>query len=544
MGASKAAIRRGPAKGPNLPGPHALLALIRAVTLATFALTEVALPSRVLGAAALYVVGACVLGNLRPRWRYQDVVMLVAIVSADIAWCTGAFVYFGPQHSLPAVLYAALVGAVVAGVSGWTAIGVGLSAAVVYAATMLALHGDNPLPGPGVGLVVFQAIVIALSGTLSGCLAEQWRSLRRARETAERLKRLSEASGREAIVSGDNHLVLQAATQSALSIFDAARAWVMRPAEGEEPGQVLEASAGFEPPERARALERDAAGVAAQVLATGQGVLVDPRQHASAKLSDLEAALTLGQLLGAPVPDEAGCAGVLLVTRDAEAEPFGQEDLAVLELLGRRVSTRLHTARLIRDLHQSSSTDSLTGLLNHGVFLSRLAEHVQRARETGDELSLVVLDMDGFKQINDTAGHWEGNRVLRALADALRGACREQDVVARCGGDEFAVLLPGVGPGGATAVAERAADALREAAARPGIRVPVSASWGIASYPWDASTDEALFRRADDRLYEAKSAGGNRVACDPVVGGTDDGVSYIRPVAAPDAEPSSALSAG
>jgi diguanylate cyclase (GGDEF)-like protein len=234
--------------------------------------------------------------------------------------------------------------------------------------------------------------------------------------------------------------------------------------------------------------------------------------------------------MAAPVPDERASPGVLLVTRDAEAAPFSAEDLAVLELLGRRVSARLDSARLIRDLHLSSSTDSLTGLLNHGVFLSRLAEHVQRARETGEELSLLVLDMDGFKQINDTAGHWEGNRVLRALADALRAACREEDVVARCGGDEFAVLLPGVGPEGAAAVAERTAEALHDAAARPGIRIPVSASWGIASYPWDATTDEALFQRADDRLYEAKKAGGNHLACDPIVIGAEGTGSHVRPV--------------
>lgn len=521
-----------PAKMLPVPRPHMLLALIRAVTLATFAATESGLPSRVLGAAALYVVGACVLGNLRPRWRRTDVVMMAAIVCADIAWCTAAFVYFGPEQSLPAVLYAALAGAVISGSSGWTAMAVGSSTAVVYAATMVALHRDSPLSGAALQLVIFQAVVIALAGTLSGCLAEQWRSLQRAKETADRLKRLSEASGRDVISSGDNHRVLSAATQSALTIFDAPHAWFMQCAGGEDAPLVLEACAGFEPPDRSHGIERDGRGIAAEVGATGRGRLVTPREHATAELSDLEAAASLGQIIAAPVPDEEGRGGVLLVTRDAEAAPFGPEDLAVLGLLGRRVSTRLHTARLIQDLHLSSSTDSLTGLLNHGVFLSKLAEHVQHARETGDELSLLVLDMDGFKQINDTAGHWEGNRVLRALAEALRRVCREEDVVARCGGDEFAVLLPGVGPEGAAAVAQRTAEALEEVAARPGLRVRVSASWGIASYPWDASTDEALFRRADDRLYEAKKAGGNHLACDPVVAGANDRGSYVRPMAA------------
>jgi diguanylate cyclase (GGDEF)-like protein len=138
--------------------------------------------------------------------------------------------------------------------------------------------------------------------------------------------------------------------------------------------------------------------------------------------------------------------------------------------------------------------------------------------------------MDGFKHINDTAGHWEGNRVLQALADALQRECREQDVIARCGGDEFAVLLPGTGPEQAAQVAERAGAALQRATIRPGVRTPISASWGIASYPWDASTDEALFRRADDRLYEAKQAGGNHLAFDPIVLGEESRGSCVRPV--------------
>jgi len=520
-------------RGPALPRPQTLLALIRAVTLATFAAAEVALPSRVLGAAALYVVGACVLGNLRPKWRDLDPVMLIVIVCGDIAWCTAAFVYFGPEQSLPAVLYAALVGAVVASVSGWTAIAVGLSTALVYALSMLFARRDIPLTPAGTHLVVFQALVMALSGTLSGCLADQWRRLSRARETVGQLQRLNEVQGEKVVSEGDPHMVFRAAAQAALRIFGAPRAWVMVPADGEQRALVLEAYAGFEPPERRETITPGRSGVAGSVWETGNALLLGPRKHAWAKLSALESQLSLGQLVAAPVAGEGGPVAVLLVSRTAEAASFSGEDLAVLALLARTVSTCLQVAGLIRDLHLSSTTDSLTGLYNHGVFLTKLAEHVQRARESGDELSLIVLDMDGFKQINDSAGHWEGNRVLRALADALRQTCRDTDVIARCGGDEFAVLLPAVGPEGAAAVAQRTAAVLREAATRPGVRAPISASYGIASYPWDAPTDEALFRQADDRLYEAKKAGGNHLAFDPAVVGVEDGTSCVRPAGEP-----------
>lgn len=529
MDLASAKLRYVGTKSPTFPRPLTLLALVRAATLATFAATEVALPSRVLGAAALYVVGACVLGNLRPKWRGLDVFMLITIVCADIAWCTAAFVYFGPQHSLPAVLYAAFVAAIVAVSSGWTAIIVGLSTSAVYGMTMLLTHREAPLPLPSVHLAIFQAIVIALSGTLSGCLADQWRRLCRAQETIERLRRLNEASAQTVASEGSDQAVLQYAAQAALRVLDAQRAWVMRSVKGQEESLVLVAHAGFEMPDRQDCITRGAVGIAGKVSNTGRGVLLSTTRRKAAQLSALEAQLSLGQLIAAPIPSDEGLDGVLLATREEDAPSFAEEDLAVLSLLGRAVSTLLQTAGLIRELHLSSTTDSLTGLYNHGVFLQKLADHVQAARETGKELSLIVLDMDGFKQINDTAGHWEGNRVLRALADALRASCRETDVIARCGGDEFAVLLPGIGPDGAAAVAERTALALQAASVRPGIRIPISASWGIASYPWDASTDEELFRRADDRLYQAKQAGGNHVAFDPAAIGAPGEGTCVKP---------------
>jgi diguanylate cyclase (GGDEF)-like protein len=525
-----ASLRPPAGATPALPRPQTLLALVRAVTLATFALSANTLPSRVLGAAALYVVGACVLGNLKPKWRSTDVAMLVAIVCADIAWCTAAFVYFGPPYSLPAVLYAALVSAVVASASGWTAIIVGLATACVYAATMLLVHHDAPLPLASAHLAVFHALVIGLTGTLSGCLAGQWRRLRRTRQTADRLSRMSHVPWQTAVRTGEDQAVLQVAAEAAVSMLDAQRAWIMVPASSEKGVFELVAWAGFEPPDRKDRLCRGDLGVLTRVLDSGAAILVAAQEHRRTPLSPLTSALSLGQLLAAPIGGDDGPLGVLVVTRDSEAAAFGEEDPAVLTLLGDTVSRVLQTAGLIRELHLSSTTDSLTGLNNHGTFLERLAEQVQRARESGGELSLVILDMDGFKEVNDTAGHWEGNRVLQALGNALRVACRDRDIIARCGGDEFAVILPGVGPAGATVVAERTARVMRDATVRPGLRRPITASWGIASYPYDGSTDEALFRAADDRLYEAKEAGGNHVAFDATVVGGEDGGSFVREV--------------
>ncbi|MBM3498456.1 MAG: diguanylate cyclase [Armatimonadetes bacterium] len=170
----------------------------------------------------------------------------------------------------------------------------------------------------------------------------------------------------------------------------------------------------------------------------------------------------------------------------------------------------LPVPQLLRELQAAAMTDPLTGLLNQGAFYAELRHILGSGAH--EPVSLIVLDLDRFKEINDTAGHFEGNRVLAALADALRQFCRKSDILSRCGGDEFAVLMPDSGLEVSLRVAERAAQALREAGRDLGLAVPTTASWGIAVCPEDATDDVGLFRVADARLYEAKRCGGDQVS--------------------------------
>jgi diguanylate cyclase (GGDEF)-like protein len=152
----------------------------------------------------------------------------------------------------------------------------------------------------------------------------------------------------------------------------------------------------------------------------------------------------------------------------------------------------------------SATTDYLTGLPNARSLFLQLERELARCKRDNSPLTVMVCDMDGFKQINDRFGHLEGNRVLRLYAQALKDSCREYDYVARMGGDEFVVIAPGLTPEAATAKQ----DMLREMAIQAGKQVCgeeiLSLSVGYSVFPEDGSDAEALLSIADRRMYLEK----------------------------------------
>jgi diguanylate cyclase (GGDEF)-like protein/PAS domain S-box-containing protein len=149
--------------------------------------------------------------------------------------------------------------------------------------------------------------------------------------------------------------------------------------------------------------------------------------------------------------------------------------------------------------HQASS-DSLTGLANHGRLFEVLHAEISRSKRTGREFSLLLLDLDGLKKINDQFGHLVGSRALCRLAQVLADYCRSVDTAARHGGDEFAVVLPETGMVAATLVARRICDLL----AKDGEEPILSVSVGVANYPRHADTIGTLLHAADVALYAMK----------------------------------------
>jgi diguanylate cyclase (GGDEF)-like protein len=179
--------------------------------------------------------------------------------------------------------------------------------------------------------------------------------------------------------------------------------------------------------------------------------------------------------------------------------------IAALVATMRRRESGLRT-----ELAQIAETDPLTGLLNRRAFDPRLAWLMHHTAHGGEDLAVVMFDIDYFKQFNDEHGHLAGDQALRQMALVLREQSRNGDLVARLGGEEFAVALPGAGIGGARAYAERVARALRSGDADSGPRLSTSA--GISPRNPDLADVEALVAHADQALYAAKAAGRARAA--------------------------------
>jgi diguanylate cyclase (GGDEF)-like protein len=168
----------------------------------------------------------------------------------------------------------------------------------------------------------------------------------------------------------------------------------------------------------------------------------------------------------------------------------------------------LRNARLLGENERLATRDSLTGLANRRLFDESLQREVARAQRLSTPVSLLVLDVDHFKQVNDTYGHQTGDAVLCEVADALVSNTKNYDVAARYGGDEFVVLLPGCSRDDAMAVAER----VRNGIARAVGEAPVTISAGVASVPDNANDSERLMAAADAALYDAKRTGRDKVA--------------------------------
>ncbi|GAA0579679.1 hypothetical protein GCM10010172_75780 [Paractinoplanes ferrugineus] len=222
--------------------------------------------------------------------------------------------------------------------------------------------------------------------------------------------------------------------------------------------------------------------------------------------------LGLKSYIAIPMMSAQGCVGMILcgdternrewTSRDRSlAEQLSVEGALIVDSAGMRQAAQAHVAELS---HQAFH-DSLTGLPNRSYLLQRAEQAVESAASTAGRVALLLLDLNGFKEVNDTAGHAAGDVLLQQVAKRLLGTVRDDDVVSRLGGDEFAILLThDPDEEVANRVADRIVDRLREPFRIDGADLRIGGSVGIALYPEDADAYDALMRGADAAMYEAK----------------------------------------
>ena len=264
-----------------------------------------------------------------------------------------------------------------------------------------------------------------------------------------------------------------------------------------------------------------------EALRTQRPVLVSD-VHADPMFADVrglweteERSVPIRSVLAVPFTLDRDRGGVFFLRTRAGERALTENDAAFAEVVVRAAASAIRRAQALestradnRRLEELATTDALTRLLNRRAMLERLSAEVDRARRYKSQISLLMLDLDYFKKINDTHGHLVGDAILRQLASLLSSSMRTVDIVARYGGEEFVMILPETATDGATVFAERLRERIREHPFEVDANrtFHLTCSVGVATFPSPrvTSTDD-LFARADEALYRAKSGGRNTV---------------------------------
>jgi diguanylate cyclase (GGDEF)-like protein/PAS domain S-box-containing protein len=244
----------------------------------------------------------------------------------------------------------------------------------------------------------------------------------------------------------------------------------------------------------------------AEVIRTGQPILLTPDHRTPT--AGFEALMTEQNApcwLGVPLNSQNGTIGALIVKSVPGGERYTEQDKELLQYVCAQVATAIERKQLHARLQHMAQYDQLTQLPNRELLRDRLKASLQAARMDGGRMALLYVDLDRFKQVNDTHGHAVGDMLLQAVANRLKGCVRETDTVARIGGDEFVVLLHSIHAADDTDIV---VGKIRQVLVQPlrldGHNLKIQPSIGVARYPDHGTEENQLFRHADEAMYCAK----------------------------------------
>lgn len=205
--------------------------------------------------------------------------------------------------------------------------------------------------------------------------------------------------------------------------------------------------------------------------------------------------------------------GVIFADNIYSKRPITKDDIKMLSMFANHAGLAIENSRLYEKTLHMSHTDSLTGIYNHGRFQFLLEQSLEEAKDSEDKVSLLLIDIDNFKNYNDSLGHQAGDEAIRKIAGIIKDSCRKQDIPARYGGEEFSVILPRTNKDEAKIIAERIRRKIMDFPFKNKEIQPQGAltvSIGVATYPEDAGNKEELIKRADLALFTAKKRGKNQ----------------------------------
>jgi diguanylate cyclase (GGDEF)-like protein len=257
-------------------------------------------------------------------------------------------------------------------------------------------------------------------------------------------------------------------------------------------------------------------GIAGWVAQHGKAVIVPDVSQDTRFFGkvDEKTRMETRSIVAVPVLFRDSCLGVIELVNCVGPEGFGQRELKLLEALADFAAIALENARHVKRIHELTITDDCTSLYNARHLDFILETEVYRSQRYNFEFSLVFIDLDHFKTVNDTHGHLMGSKLLAEIGEMLKTKCRLIDMAFRYGGDEFVIVLPQTSKENAIAVARRLHEMIRETTwlKTDALNVRITASLGVASYPLDSKTKVGLLHLADEAMYLVKNTNRDDVA--------------------------------